>query len=121
MDVMCPKSYSMMSASFGLLSIRHILCVSASLQDPPFIKPSTDELTKILLHHKEAIRRRSNDLSIQVVKSIGVDATVNVKGYSYLSSHNVVVGGAHPINGYQLGATIKMESKLLLILVGKVR
>jgi len=57
-----------------------------------------DDIKKLLLSHFGVISDRSNDLSMQIAFSLGVDATVNVPGYSYVE-HGLlkfVVVGASP-------------------------
>ena len=57
-----------------------------------------DDIKKLLLSHFGVIRDGSNDLSMRIAFSLGVDATVNVSGYSYVEhgSLKFVVVGASP-------------------------
>jgi hypothetical protein len=97
---MSPKSYGMMSANLGLLSLRQVRRLGVSRRDPPVISRNKQDMMTIVTRQIASIRHRFNNPSMRVAMSLGVDATVNVKAFCYLASHNVIVGGASPNHCY---------------------
>ena len=92
MHAKSPKTYKLAAANLPLLSERHIRCVSSSKCEPPIIYRNEEQLIQIITKQIESIRNGFGDKSMRVAMSVGVDATVLVKGVQVLHREGVVVG-----------------------------
>ena len=105
------KTGDFVSANFNLASDRHIRRVKADRRGPAVINISDEDLVSHIVKHIDKIRVKSGDSSGRVVISLGVDATVVVKGWQYLPDKNVVVGGAYPNHWLEVNSTDKDDIK----------
>ena len=74
------KAFSFVSANLVSMSIRHAGRLKAKQRSAPLVLRTHDDIKKLLLSQFGVIRDRSNDLSMRIAFSLGVDATVNVPG-----------------------------------------
>jgi len=91
-----PKTYKLMSANLPLVSERQIRRVRSKHREPPIIYRTEGELIDVITKHVNMIRAGFNDMSMRVGISVGVDATVLVRGVQVLHGYGVVVGLASP-------------------------
>ncbi len=56
----------------------------------------------------------SGNKSLRIAMSLGVDATVILRSFQYLVSHNAVIGGAYPNNWLEVGSTDKDDIQVVL-------
>jgi len=87
-----PKTYKLLAANIPLLSERHIRRVSAKTRDAPIIYRSEKGLIDIVTNHIKIICERFNNNSMRVAVSVGIDATVLVKGVQVLHGCGILVG-----------------------------
>eukprot|EP00956_Cyclotella_meneghiniana_P010341 scaffold14318_cov102-Cyclotella_meneghiniana.AAC.1 len=91
-----PKTYKFAAANLPLVSERHVRCVSSKRREPAIIHRTVDELTDTVTNHIKLIRDGYKDQSMRVAVSVGVDATVLVKGVQVLHGEGVLTGLACP-------------------------
>lgn len=88
--------------------------LKASKRDTPLILRDKADMARILATQIAMIRHEFGDDSMRVVFSVGIDATVVVKGWQILYSHGKVVGGAAPHHVYDISGLNKDELKIFL-------
>jgi hypothetical protein len=91
-----PKTYKLAAANLPLVSERHVRRVSSKRREPPIIHRTVDELTDTVTNHIKLIRDGYKDQSMRVAVSVGVDATVLVKGVQILHGEGILTGLASP-------------------------
>ena len=89
-------AFSLVSANLCSVSIRHMGRLKAKKRASPFLMRDNAEIASTLASKISMIRKTFGDESKRVAFSVGIDATVNVKGYQVLHQEQVVVGGAFP-------------------------
>jgi hypothetical protein len=89
-----PKTHKLIAANTPLVTECHIRRVSIKNWEQSIKYHSEQQLIEILTKHIELICNRYSDNSMRVALSVGVDATVLVKGFQVLHGACIVVGGA---------------------------
>ena len=108
------RAFSLASANLCSVSIRHMRLMKARNRDVPLLLRSKSDMIRLLSMRIAMIRHDFGESSMRVAFSIGVDATVVVKGYQYLYSEGKVVGGAAPNHIHDVSGKNKEELKSFL-------
>ncbi len=100
-----PKASEIETANLQGVSKCHIQRVSVKCRGPPVIHLMDKEIVLAVEKKIKMVRGRSNNKSLRVAMSLGVNATVILQAFQYLASHNAVIGGAYPNNWLEVVST----------------